>query len=509
MDQKEFDVLLDATKMICGHLEKTVLVSGCRQFLRQHMPVDGISLGFISLKNETILQMNDIIAPDKAPLTRGVCLGQKSINTVFTLDDASPAIIRSGPDRNDPVNELFLQAAPLPRCSGMVMKIKADKDKTGIVFIFSQAGYRYTLQDAEIFSLCSRLLDFTNPGSGPGPAFGCTPVPEEKNFFSDLNIIGKNTGLKPVMVRVRQVAGFNSPVLLLGETGSGKEVIANAIHYGSRRAGFPFVKVNCGAIPEDLVDSELFGHEKGSFTGATCRRKGKFEQADTGTLFLDEVGELPLPVQVRLLRAIQTGEICRVGSEHPVNVDIRIICATHRDLRQMVAQGAFRDDLWFRLAVFLIHIPPLRHRPQDIESLVRYFVRKMAVEMNLGHIPEISPKGLGRLQEEPWPGNVRELKNIVERTLIRCGRDLDRKTMLDFDALPLTAAPFSQDRIAQVCKNHGLKSLDHVMASHIRNVLCHTQGRIEGPKGAAAILALHPSTLRSRMKKLGIPSFQN
>lgn len=509
MNQKEFDVLLGAAKMICGYLEKTALVSGCRRFLREHMPVDGISLGFIGLENETILQMIDIIAPDQPRQTRGVCLGKEAIKIVFSLDDAYPAIIRSRPDRNDPVNELFLQAAPQPGCSGMVMKIKADKNITGIVFIFSKAGYRYTFQDAEIFFLCSRLLDFTNPGPGPGPVFGCTLVPEEKKFFSDLDIIGKNTGLKPVMERVRQVAGFNSPVLLLGETGSGKEVIANAIHYRSPRADCPFIKVNCGAIPEDLVDSELFGHERGSFTGAICRKKGKFEQADTGTLFLDEVGELSLPVQVRLLRAIQTGEIFRVGSEHSVRVDIRIICATHRDLRQMLAKGAFRDDLWFRLAVFPIHIPPLRHRPQDIEALTRYFVRKMALEMNLDHIPEISPTGLARLLGKPWPGNVRELKNIVERTLIRHGRDSDRNTALDFDVPPLTDAPLSQDSAAQIFKDQGLKSLDHVMAGHIRNVLCHTRGRIEGPKGAAAILALHPSTLRSRMKKLGIPSFHN
>jgi len=509
MDQKEFDVLLDAAKTICGHLEKTALVSGCRRFLRQHMPVDGISLGFINPADTTILQMNDISGPDQAPLARGVCLGRQALEIVYSLDSASPAIIRSGPDGNDSVNELFLQAVPEPDCSGMVMKIKTDQNKTGIVFIFSKAGHRYTVQDAEIFSLCSRLLDFTSPGSGTGAFAGWEPVPGKKQCICEPDIIGKNTGLKPVMARVRQVAGFNSPVLLLGETGSGKEVIANAIHYGSSRAGFPFVKVNCGAIPEDLVDSELFGHEKGSFTGAVYRKKGKFEQADTGTLFLDEVGELPLPVQVRLLRAIQTGEICRVGSEHPVNVDIRIICATHRDLRQMVAKGAFRDDLWFRLAVFPIHIPPLRHRPRDIVDLARYFVRKMAVEMNLGHIPEISPPGLARLREHPWPGNVRELKNIVERTLIRHGRDLDRKTVLDFEILPLTATPFSRDPAAPIFKDHGLKSLDHVMAGHIRNVLCHTQGRIEGPKGAAAILALHPSTLRSRMKKLGIPSFCN
>ncbi len=220
------------------------------------------------------------------------------------------------------------------------------------------------------------------------------------------------------MHKVRQVATINSPVLLLGETGVGKDVIANAIHYSSTRSGNPIITVNCGAIPESLIDSELFGHEKGAFTGAISQRRGRFERADSGTIFLDEIGELPLQVQVKLLRVLQNREFERVGGTETIRPDIRIIAATNRNLEQMVNEKKFREDLWFRLNVFPIYVPPLRARKEDIPELAHHFVEIKSVELKLPAFPKISSKAMGLLTSYDWPGNVRELQNVVERELI-------------------------------------------------------------------------------------------
>jgi len=220
------------------------------------------------------------------------------------------------------------------------------------------------------------------------------------------DVIGSDSGLKPVMDLVRQVAPLDSPVLLLGETGSGKEVVANAIHKASSRRQEPFIKVNCGAIPPTLMDSELFGHEKGAFTGALSQKRGRIERANTGTLFLDEIGELSLEAQVRLLRVLQEKEIERVGGSGPIPVDIRIIAATHRNLEKMLGTGAFREDLYFRLRVFPVSIPPLRSRMMDLPALVQHFIQKKAREMKRSPAPGLAFGALERLTAYHWPGNV-------------------------------------------------------------------------------------------------------
>ncbi len=237
--------------------------------------------------------------------------------------------------------------------------------------------------------------------------------------FSGDEIIGRDFGLKDVMGKVFQVAHLNTPVLILGETGAGKEVVANAIHYNSPRNEGPFIKINCGGIPESLIDSELFGHEKGSFTGAFNRKRGLFELADKGTIFLDEIGELPPAAQTRLLRVLQNHEMRPVGGVKDIPVDIRIIAATNRDLEEMVATNKFRNDLFFRLNVFPIAVPPLRERKDDIHALARYFVARKSKQMKFQHIPSILPGDIEVLKTYHWPGNVRELENIVERALIR------------------------------------------------------------------------------------------
>lgn len=257
------------------------------------------------------------------------------------------------------------------------------------------------------------------------------------------------------------------------------------------------ISLQCGAVPDSLLDSELFGHEKGAFTGASERKRGRFERADGGTLFLDEIGELTLEAQVKLLRVLQEHQFERVGGTQTIQTDVRVIAATHRDLETMVKEGSFREDLWYRLNVLPIRIPPLRLRREDIPSLVQYFVERKVQEMNLHPTPEINARELDRLQTYDWPGNVRELQNIVERALI-----LSQGGQLRFPELASnTPAP----RPASVNTTEGtLGTLDEAVADHIRNLLQRTGGKVAGPGGAAEILQMKPSTLRWRIKKLKI-----
>ena len=275
---------------------------------------------------------------------------------------------------------------------------------------------------------------------------------------------------------------------------------ANAIHYSSPRKDGPFIKVNCGAIPETLLDSELFGHEKGAFTGAISQRRGRFERADRGTIFLDEIGELPLQAQVRLLHVLQKKEIERVGGTSSIPVDIRIISATHRNLEEMIGSGRFREDLWFRLNVFPITIPPLRQRREDIPALVHHFIDRKSMELKLTEKPVLAAGAIDRLIAYDWPGNVREVENMIERALIQ-----HRGGVLSFETLLPLLVFGAREVVRDVGQNRTLPSLDGMNARHIRRALEMAGGKINGPGGVGQILGLHPNTLRKRMNKLGIP----
>ncbi|MGD9188418.1 MAG: sigma-54 dependent transcriptional regulator, partial [Desulfobacteraceae bacterium] len=322
-----------------------------------------------------------------------------------------------------------------------------------------------------------------------------TSQPAE-SMITDREVIGN--GLKEVLALARQIATFDSPVILLGETGVGKEMIARLIHNQSNRRQGPFVPVNCGAIPETLIDSELFGYKKGAFTGATSSKKGIFESANSGTVFLDEVAELPLNAQVRMLRVLQEKKIQHVGGVTPIDVDIRVIAATHGDLDQMINSGQFRSDLWFRLHVFTIMIPPLRERKEDIPSLVEYFTQKKSKEMGIPAPFQASADALSSLFSYDWPGNVRELENVVERAMI-----LSRGNPLAFHSIIRGDEAETIGR--SVFKLGEILELNQIISSHIRKVMKLTKGKINGPGGAAEKLGVHPATLRSRMVKLGIP----
>jgi PAS domain S-box-containing protein len=303
-------------------------------------------------------------------------------------------------------------------------------------------------------------------------------------------IVGASPALVRVLENVRRVAPTDASVLIHGETGTGKELIARAIHFNSKRRDKPLIKINCAALPTGLVESELFGHEKGAFTGAIARRVGRFELADGGTIFLDEVGEIPLEVQAKLLRALQEKEFDRVGGKSPISVDVRVIAATNRDLLAAVREKTFREDLYYRLNVFPVHVPPLRERKEDLPLLAHFLLKKFATRIGKP-IEQVSPEALSQLDAYPWPGNVRELENIIERAVIlAAGPVLEIDPEILAATTPTSASPAG--------------SLAAVEQDHIRRVLEQTRGVIEGPSGAARILGLHPNTLRSRMKKLGI-----
>jgi len=337
------------------------------------------------------------------------------------------------------------------------------------------------------------------------------PVPARQGFEQ---IIGNGQALVSVLSDVERVASTDSTVLVLGETGTGKELIARAIHNLSPRFGHPFVKLNCAAIPFDLLESELFGHEKGAFTGAVAQRIGRFEMADTGTLFLDEIGDLPLALQPKLLRVLQEQEFERLGSGRTQRIHVRLVAATHRDLAQMVARNEFRSDLYYRLNVFPVSIPPLRERRNDIPQLVQHFVEVFSRRTGK-RIEQIPQTTMNAFSTYDWPGNVRELQNLVERAVIRSDNGVLP------NPIPTSPAPWGsalklgadlrpieksgrRTEAGDMPEPQSTDSLEDIQRRHILRVLERTGWVISGPNGAGAILNVHPNTLRSLMKRLGI-----
>ena len=358
----------------------------------------------------------------------------------------------------------------------------------GTFAVWSKTQSRYTEADAELLREVANQVALAIA-----------------NMTSYEEIVGDSPPLLALLRRVDQVAPTDSSVLIYGETGTGKELIARAIHDRSNRKNRPLVKVNCSAISAGLVESELFGHVKGAFTGAFERRIGRFELADGGTIFLDEVGELPQDTQVKLLRVLQEREFEPVGSNRSVRVDVRIICATNRNLEESIKAGTFRSDLYYRLNVFPLEVPPLRERRSDIDQLARFFVSRYA--RNLGKkITAISEGATQKLLSYSWPGNVRELQNVIERALILSnGPVLD----LEGDLATVSASSFVPQPATELAEvpyadQSPLQTLQEVERAHILAVLQQTNGVIEGANGAAKTLGMHPNTLRHRIEKLGI-----
>ena len=323
---------------------------------------------------------------------------------------------------------------------------------------------------------------------GAAATFGS--VDQDRNPRRFEQIIGQSPALESVLEQVEQVAPTDSTVLIQGETGTGKELIARAIHNLSSRCGRPFIKLNCAAIPFDLLESELFGHEKGAFTGAIAQKVGRFELADKGTLFLDEVGDIPPALQPKLLRVLQEQEFERLGSARTHQVDVRLVAATNRNLVDMVKRNEFRSDLYYRLNVFPVRLPPLRARREDIPALVEHFVETYSYRMGK-QIEQISPETMSELASYAWPGNIRELQNFVERSVILTSGSVLR-------------APLSSLKAAAETESHEPVTLEEAERDHIRKTLEQTRWVVAGPNGAAARLGIKRSTLYFRMQKLGI-----
>lgn len=500
---------IEATSRFCSSLDITVSLARLRGYLKSVMPVDHLALDVYEPELKSIrsvavaMEGESIWLDDMIPVHDGVAQFIEEnvknkpivINDVASHENLGP-MLDFVPKKIEPWHDGKVSVIGLP----LTIEGKWIGNFAVIAVGLNQFNQNYAnllapltepfalvmsncLQYKEILRLQDMLTD------------------ENRYLQQELrevagDVIGKNFGLKDVMEMVTQTAPKDNPVLLYGETGTGKEVIANAIHYSSPRRDGPFIKVNCGAIPDNLIDSELFGHEKGAFTGAVEQKRGRFERANGGTIFLDEIGELPPAAQVRLLRVIQNKEIERVGGNETIPVDIRIIAATHRDLIQMSAQNKFREDLLYRINVFPILIPPLRQRRVDIPELVDYFVERKSKDSKLKEIPRLAPGSMERMLAYDWPGNVRELENVVERALIRYNGGL-----ITFDELVFSHSP-SQPQISQT--EQEIQPLDSVITQTIQKALTLTNGRISGPKGAANLLQMHPNTLRSKMKKLGL-----
>ncbi len=505
----EFKFFREATIRICGSLEIEQALQSCLLYLKTVMPVDRLSLQRFDPDYGTMHTLATATADDCKRIDVLIPVSREAKSTPrLRVQSGQPEVrIFNEPQDNALCREMmaFLNVS----CHAlMVMRLHLGDRVLGSLVATTDADTEYTDRHADLLAVLREpfVIALAN-------TLAHQDVIRLKNLLSDDNrflrselsrlsgdeIIGANFGLKQVMHQVRQVAALDSPVLLTGETGVGKDVVANALHTLSPRHDKPFIAVNCGAIPDSLIDSELFGHEKGAFTGALSQKRGRFERAHTGTIFLDEIGELPPPVQVRLLRVLQHKEIERVGGQDPIRLDIRIIAATNRDLEAMVARSAFREDLWFRLNVFPIHLPPLRERTADIPSLVQHFIQLKVKELKLTTLPRLAEDAMEQLLAYHWPGNVRELPNVVERALI-----LNPNGPLTFRQL-LPAAPSATSRTSEPApQDTPVETLDEVIVRHIRFVLDKTDGKVHGPGGAAELLDVNPSTLRNRMKKLGI-----
>lgn len=505
MSVSDTEFFRETTLRICGTLDIDEALATAFAYVREHIPIETMGLGFNDFAAMQIKVVARVSRPgarfvwtDGAPaieMTAGLVAHSQS------LPANPPATISNRPDDNV---EALLEAFPgLRSDSAIFVNLDSHGQNIGALLVSARGQGRFTeahgrllhsvrgpfaiaLMNARRYQELSTLRDRLAEDN--------VALAADIKRKLGVEVVGADFGLRGVMDQVRQVAASNSPTLLLGETGTGKEVIANAIHTASPRGRGPMISMQCGAIPDTLLDSELFGHEKGAFTGAVGRKRGRFERAHGGTLFLDEIGELSPEAQVKLLRILQEHRFERVGGTETVETDVRVIAATHRDLERMVREGTFREDLWYRLSVFPIRIPPLRLRREDIPPLVRYFVERKAQEMNLPHAPSVQTRDIARLQHYDWPGNVRELQNIVERALI-----LSHGARLEFPSLGSATRLLPKSTPPRT--DAPLLTLDEAVAAHIRDALERTDWQVAGQGGAAQLLDMNPSTLRFRIKK--------
>ncbi len=508
MDEHRF--YYEATTRLCNSPQLETGLWKCLLYIRNHIPADTLSLhlfdpglGFIETVADATIEggLALSVRTQLPPVVR------EQMRTYISGLNGEPTVQRIDRLDEDDMARLVARNLKASESPCLLLDLFVEGEYLGVISITNAQEKLYTEEHARLFHLLHHPLAITS-----AKFLQYRELKELKDLLADNYaqlqddmlrlkgdyVVGAEFGLKKVMEQVRQVAPTKSPVLLLGETGVGKEVIAHAIHKMSPRRNEPFIKVDCAGIPPSLIESELFGHDKGAFTGAVSQIRGRFERADMGTLFLDEVGELPFEAQKKLLRVLQDRIIERVGGRGPIPVDIRIIAATHRDLNAMMHEGRFRQDLFFRLNIFPIVIPPLRERKTDIPGLVHHFIRKKTAQLGFPGIPKLMPGAVDPLISYTWPGNIRELENRVERALI-----LNRGGPLVFSRVEELQP--TDDGGIESASGSGYLNLDQIISQHIRKVLGMTDGRVEGDRGAARLLGVHPRTLQHRMKKLGIP----
>ncbi|MCP4750999.1 MAG: sigma-54-dependent Fis family transcriptional regulator [Proteobacteria bacterium] len=511
IDENEF--FREATRRICSHLDIEKAMHACIQYLGRFVPADYLFLQLYEF------ELGAIRTIAKATVNEGVRLDHitaiPGIAREVLESDSFPDVTMINYPEMSIAGKTMLEYHQIENASLLMLMLRTQENTLGHLILVADDKKTFNDEQSKLYQLLKEpfIIALAN-------TLQHREVLKLKDLLADDNrflhrelaqssgddVIGGNFGLKGVMEMVRQVAAHNSPVLLLGETGTGKDVIANVIHFSSARNEGPFITVNCGAIPDSLIDSELFGHEKGAFTGALSQKRGRFERAHLGTIFLDEIGELPPAAQIRLLRVLQNQEFERVGGTTPIHIDIRVVAATHRNLEEMVAKGEFRADLWFRLNVIPIPIPPLRKRKADIPALVQHFIEKKTRELKLQNLARLSPGAIDDLVEYDWPGNVRELENVLERSLI-----LVKSGELSFEHLSPIKEDIDADPPAETGDHRPAETGDHplklndMIAHHIKHVLDTTSGKIHGPGGAAELLGINASTLRGKMNKLNIP----
>lgn len=488
-------------------LQKTLIT------LAPVLPADGVFANFF-MKEKLVVQFLAHATHENAGrFDRQVPVSHEWLQKMSYDKRSQCMVVR---DRyEDPLTDAVL-AAVLPEVRSFVMlRLLMDNTHYGVVCFYSKKTNAFNEKHAAIVcSLhnpiativgCSLAVHFRETGDEIHAEY--RRLQKEVQRASEeplLDLVRHAPSLTALADPIRRVAPYDATVIITGESGSGKEVIATTIQQLSRRRNAPFVRVNCAALPASLIESELFGFERGAFTGARERHAGLFEQADGGTLFLDEVGELPAEVQAKLLRVLQGQSFRRVGGDKEVAVDVRIICATHRDLKAMTAQGLFREDLYYRLNVFPIAVPALRERPDDIEPLAVHFIRQIARRYGMSMVPRLSEEALAFAKTWSWPGNVRELRNVMARAVLS-GQPIIRHLDVSLEQPPQTIDVNNAAKAKKTNINdETMTSFDEMQRQYFRKLLTHTNGRISGRHGAADIAGMHPNTLRSRLEKLGL-----
>src|SRR5262245_24028634 len=503
-------VLLSIAQAVAAHTELGALLRDLTTALRGHLPGGYVRFALFepdsrSAKLQFLEPLDGSRAPNPADTPTELPAAESP--TAFVLGTQEPLWLNVASPGNDRFPVLRAALTRQGVRAGCFVPLTTPRRKLGAMGFNSYTDVTPAQEDIDFVAQIGRLVALAVESALTRQELhrANARLAAEKLYLEEEirterrmdEVVGDSAAIQEVLRQVEVVAPTNSAVLITGETGTGKELIARAVHRRSTRKDRTFVKLNCAAIPTGLLESELFGHEKGAFTGAVERRVGRFELADGGTLFLDEVGDIPQELQPKLLRVLQEQEFERLGSGKTIKVDVRLVAATHRNLARMVAEGKFRSDLYYRLHVFPVHIPPLRERADDIPELVRHFVALFARRFGK-KIESIPTETMTALQRYPWPGNVRELEHMIERAVILTGGSELRVPMADLVEVPLTVAdPFPTDHAPQVTLRESEREL-------IRRTLEECGWVIGGPHGAAARLGLKRTTLISRMKKVGI-----